>query len=174
MAIITWSPSRLVDFEKCKFYAHLKHDKRIPEPERPLPEGKTEHANDRGSRIHNELELYVRGDGPMPHEARKFEDHFLKMRDLYEAGQVSLEGEWGMDRGWNPCGWNGEWQDVTGSAEHLDLPFAKVKKLPDRGRVGDLVQVGKQMYSWLPRCSPASPARPAAGSAGAAPGCGRH
>lgn len=149
MAIITWSPSRLVDFEKCKFYAHLKHDRRIPEPERPLPPGKTEHANDRGSRIHNELELYVRGDGPMPREAAKFEDHFFKLRDLYETGAVSLEGEWGMDRGWNPCGWNGEWREATGP-EHLGLPFVAVKTLPQYGRAGDLVKVGKTLYYWHP------------------------
>ena len=149
MAILTWSPSRLVDFEKCKFYAHLKHDRRIPEPDRPLPPGKTEHANDRGSRIHNELELYVRGDGPMPPEASKFEDHFVKMRDLYEAGVVSLEGEWGMDRQWNPCGWNGEWREAD-KITHLGREFAKAKKLPDRGLPGELILVAGTFYEWLP------------------------
>lgn len=149
MAILTWSPSRLVDFEKCKFYAHLKHDRRIPEPDRPLPPGKTEHANDRGSRIHNELELYVRGDGPMPPEASKFEDHFVKMRDLYEAGVVSLEGEWGMDRQWNPCGWNGEWREAD-KVTHLGREFTKAKKLPDRGLPGELILVAGTFYEWLP------------------------
>lgn len=149
MPILTWSPSRLVDFEKCKFYAHLKHDRRVPEPERPLPPGKTEHANDRGSRIHNELELYVRGDGPMPPEASKFEDHVAKLRDLYEAGQVSLEGEWGMNRQWEPCGWNGEWVEAD-KTEHLGREFAKAKKLPDRGLPDELILVAGKFYTWMP------------------------
>ena len=48
MSVNSWSHSKLMDFEKCKKYFWLKHDQRIPEPERPLPPGKTEHANDRG------------------------------------------------------------------------------------------------------------------------------
>jgi hypothetical protein len=40
--------SRLQNFEKCKYLAKLMYIDRIPEPERPLPPGKTEHANDRG------------------------------------------------------------------------------------------------------------------------------
>lgn len=148
MPIPTWSPSRLVDFEKCKFFAALKYDQKIPEPERPLPPGKTEHANDRGSRIHNEAELYVRGDGPMPSEAGKFADEMAKLRDLYEAGAVSLEGEWGMDRDWNPCAWNGEWVKTGESAQSHQ--FTKAKKLPERGLAGELILVGTQMYAWLP------------------------
>ena len=44
--IKAWSYSRLVDFEKCKLSAKLKYLDRIPEPARPLPPGKSEHAND--------------------------------------------------------------------------------------------------------------------------------
>ena len=146
MSIPSWSPSRVADFEKCKFIAWLKYDQKIPEPERPLPQGKTEHANDRGSRIHNEAELYVRGKGPMPHEAGKFGSAFEKLRSLFDAGNVSLEGEWGMDRGWNPVAWNGEWRAT-------DEPFiatSKAKKLPERGLPGEYIQVGRQLYQWVP------------------------
>jgi hypothetical protein len=41
--ITSWSHSRIVDFEACKYRAWLKYDQKIPEPERELPEGKTEH-----------------------------------------------------------------------------------------------------------------------------------
>lgn len=107
--IPSWSFSKLGDFEKCKFLCWLKHDQKIPEPERPLPKGKTEHANDRGSRIHDAAEHYVDGTGPLIPELMKFEDHFLKLRKLYDCGQVELEGEWGMDEEWEIAPWKGAW-----------------------------------------------------------------
>jgi hypothetical protein len=55
----SWSYSKLTDFEKCKKYFWLKHEEKVPEPERPLPPGKTEHANDRGTRVHTSCEEYI-------------------------------------------------------------------------------------------------------------------
>lgn len=107
--IPSWSFSKLGDFEKCKFLCWLKHDQKIPEPERPLPKGKTEHANDRGSRIHDAAEHFVDGTGKFIPELSKFEDHFLKLRKLYDCGQVELEGEWGMDENWEIAPWKGAW-----------------------------------------------------------------
>lgn len=109
MAIISWSHSKLGDFEKCKFSAWLKHDQRIPEPPRPLPPGKTEHANDRGSRIHDAAEHFVDGTGPFIPELKEFELEFLHLKHLYKAGKVSLEGEWAMDKDWNPAPWKTGW-----------------------------------------------------------------
>lgn len=105
----SWSFSKVGDFEKCKKYFWLKHEQKVPEPERPLPPGKTEHANDRGSRIHDAAEHYVDGSGPFIKELSKFEDHFLKLRRLYDCGQVELEGEWGMDKDWEITAWTGAW-----------------------------------------------------------------
>ena len=107
--IPSWSHSKLTDFEKCKFLAYLKHDQKIPEPERPLPQGKSEHANDRGSRIHDAAELFVRGKGPMTSELMKFSPEFDKLRRLFMLGQVELEGEWGMSREWEIAKWRGAW-----------------------------------------------------------------
>ena len=42
-------------------------------------------------------------------EHKKFEDHFLKMRNLYAAGDVELEGEWAMDEDWEITAWKGGW-----------------------------------------------------------------
>lgn len=108
--INSWSHSRITDFEKCKFLAWLKHDQKIPEPERPLPPGKTEHANDRGTRIHNHAECFVRGDvsDQIP-EMGKFIDEFDKLRRLHALGMVSLEGEWGLDRKWQPTEYRSAW-----------------------------------------------------------------
>jgi RecB family exonuclease len=107
--IKTWSHSRLQDFEKCKYHAYLKYVERVPEPERPLPAGKTEHANDRGSRVHDSAEQYVRGTllAP-PVEFGHFETELNKLRDLFNKGAVSLEEEWAHDRDWNVTDWGAE------------------------------------------------------------------
>lgn len=117
--IPSWSYSKLSDFEKCRFLCYLKHDQKIPEPERPLPPGKTEHANDRGTRVHDAAERFVRGDGQMIHELSKFEtpdapypEHFSKLRSLYAAKTVELEGEWGFDKDWAPADWRTAWLRV--------------------------------------------------------------
>lgn len=107
--ISSWSFSKIQDFEKCKFLCWLKHDQKIPEPERPLPPGKSEHANDRGTRIHNAAEHYVDGTGPFIPELSKFQDHFEKLRALYKVGRVEMEQEWGMSEDWEIAPWNGAW-----------------------------------------------------------------
>jgi len=107
--IISWSHSKLVDFEKCRFMAKLKHIDRIPEPERELPPGKTEHANDRGSRIHDAAEQFVRGKGDFIPEMKEFKAEFNHLKHLFKLGTVSLEGEWGMDRNWTPAPWKSAW-----------------------------------------------------------------
>lgn len=110
MAISSWSHSKLGDFEKCKYLAWLKHDQKIPEPERPLKPGQTEHANDRGTRIHQHAEDYVTGkvDAQIP-EMREFAQEFDHLRRLYPSGIVSLEGEWAVDRDWMPTDWRTGW-----------------------------------------------------------------
>lgn len=111
MAVNSWSYSKLTDFEKCKFLFWLKHDQRIPEPERPLPIGKTEHANDRGTRVHQSCEDYVRGDSDIlvPEAEKHFGPQLDLMRVLHDRGEVSLEGEWGFDKDWNPTDWRTAW-----------------------------------------------------------------
>ena len=98
--------SRLAEFENCAWATKLKVIDRVPEPERPLPPGKTEHANDRGSRIHDECEKFVRGQGPLPQEAKEFAQHFDALKGHFEAGRASLEGEWGFTVDWLPCDYN--------------------------------------------------------------------
>jgi hypothetical protein len=99
-----------VDFESCRHKAFLKYVKRIPEPERPLPPGKTEHANDRGSRVHDMLEQYTRGlTDVYPSEARTFRTEADALRKLFQAGKVSFEGEWGFNRDWVAHDWKTAW-----------------------------------------------------------------
>lgn len=101
----TWSHSRMVTFELCPRRAKLQYIDRIPEPERHLPPGKTEHANDRGTRVHEAAERFVKGGVELIPELHAFREEFENLRTLYQEGKVSLEGEWGHDRSWSPVAW---------------------------------------------------------------------
>lgn len=103
--ISSWSFHRLLDFEKCPRLAELKYLERIPEPPRPLPPGKTEHANDRGSRVHLAAENYVRGTGDFTNEMSAFREEFECLHELYAEGKVSLEEDWAHDRNWGIAPW---------------------------------------------------------------------
>jgi hypothetical protein len=97
--------SRLQNFEKCKYMAKLMYIDKIPEPERPLPPGKSEHANVRGNRVHDAAEMYVRGGVELIPELEKFAHEFSVLRDLFEQGRVHLEGEWAVNLEWEPVAW---------------------------------------------------------------------
>lgn len=146
--IRAWSHSRLSVFEQCKFRTKLSVVDRIPEPPRPLPPGKTEHANDRGTRIHDGAERYIRGGVELIEELQWYAAEFLHLRDLYQAGVVSLEGEWGFDRDWKPVAWMSSdvWcrvkTDCTVFASHEEAVIVDYKS---GKRWGNEVKHGEQM-----------------------------
>lgn len=104
--ITTGSHSRLVIFEQCKHRANLKYAQRIPEPERALLPGKTEHANDRGTRIHNNAELFMKGKAKLTPELFTFRPEMEELHRRYKLKQAIAEDEWGMTADWEPCAWN--------------------------------------------------------------------
>lgn len=106
--IRTWSYSRLTVFEQCPLRAKLAYIDKIPEPLRPLPAGKTEHANDRGTRIHTGAELYVTKDVELIPELLSFKEELDQMKALFKQGKVSVEGEWAYDHEWAPTHWNSD------------------------------------------------------------------
>jgi hypothetical protein len=103
--IKTWSYSRLAIFEQCKHRAKLAFIDRIPEPPRPLPPGKTEHANDRGTRIHLAAEMYAGGKGQLTVELEPFREEFQELRAQFKSGRATLEGDWAYDTDWVPTAW---------------------------------------------------------------------
>lgn len=107
----SWSFSKLSDFSKCKKYFWLKHEQKIPEPERPLKPGQLEHANDRGSRIHENCEFYIRGehDALAPEADKYFGTQIDFLRIWYADGMVELEGAWGMSEDWEIAPWASAW-----------------------------------------------------------------
>lgn len=145
MAINSWSHSRLGDFEKCKFLCWLKHDQKIPEPERTLRPGQTEHANDRGSRIHDSAERYVRGEVNLIPELKSFAPEFSRLWELFKRGSVSLEGEWGMDRNWEPAPWKTAWhRSKLDALVHLSPEEAVVIDYKSGKRYGNEIKHGEQ------------------------------
>lgn len=98
MYVPAWSYSTLSDFEKCPYKVWLAKVDKIPQPKHP--------AAERGTEIHKLAEDYVRGEiGELPKELSKFTKEFEELRFLFGEGKVEVEGDWGFDKEWAPCGW---------------------------------------------------------------------
>lgn len=109
--IQSWSYSALKVYEECPYRSKLSRVDKIPEPDRGSPPpGMKEWANDRGSRLHDSAEMYVRGEiiKPAP-ELKHFVQELDKLKELYSANMVELEGEWGFDRDWKPVDYAKAW-----------------------------------------------------------------
>ena len=143
----SWSKSRLDDFEKCPYIIQLKVIDKIPEPERPLPEGKTEHANDRGSRVHDGIEMYIRGKGNLPPEASKyFQSEINSLKERFDSDAVSLEGEWGFDRDWKPTSYKTAWLRMKCDAVvHLSKQHVLVVDYKTGRKFGNEIKHGEQV-----------------------------
>jgi hypothetical protein len=103
--IKTGSFTRLENYEKCAFRAKLLYVDKVPEPERPLPEGKTEQPNERGARVHEAAEAFIRGGVELIPELEPFRVEYTELRRLFALGRVSVEGEWGFDSAWQSVAW---------------------------------------------------------------------
>lgn len=107
--------SRLKDYERCPYMAWLKYGEKR-KPDLPLNE-KAEIARNRGIQVHNDCELFVKGEGSLTKEMYKFADYFKDLKVEYEAGDVSVEENWGFDAEWQPTGW---WDDNVRVRVKLD------------------------------------------------------
>lgn len=148
----SWSHSRLSTFEGCKFRAKLAYLDKIPEPERPLPPGKTEHANDRGTRIHEAAEMFVKGGVELIPELSKFETEFLKARDFYKAGKASTEGDWAYTKNWEPVAWMSSdvWCRIKCDLViHLSKEEAVVIDYKSGRRFGNEIKHAEQMQLYV-------------------------
>jgi len=98
---INWSFSKLSMYESCPYRFKLKYIERCPEP--PLP---PDNPLERGNRIHNRLEKFIKGEGPMDTEARaigKFHKLLEHLQLLYTVGMATAEDDWWFDKDWEPC-----------------------------------------------------------------------
>lgn len=149
----TWSHSRLGTFESCKHRAELQYIDKIPEPERPLPPGKTEHANDRGTRLHEAAEMYTKGKVELlPELSKNFEQEHHKLKELYAQGRVSTEGDWGYNRQWEPVAWMSSdvWCRIKCDAVvHMSDTYAVVIDFKSGKRFGNEVKHSEQMHLYV-------------------------
>lgn len=105
MQLKSWSHSRLDVAEKCLLRAKFQYIDKIPEPDRPLPPGKTEHANDRGTRLHEGAEAYTKGGVELLPELERFRGEHDVLKGMYPSGNVSMEGEWAFTQEWDSVAW---------------------------------------------------------------------
>ncbi len=116
----SWSFSKLIVFEECKYRAKLQWLDKIPDLQ-----PKT--AADRGTQIHQEAEDYVLGKSGLTHNLRHFEDDFAALAQHAKSGRVICEQEWGFDDQWNPTEWRRAWLRLKADAVcHLDATHAVV------------------------------------------------
>lgn len=101
--IKAWSFSGLRVFETCEEHARLKYIEREPEPERD-----DNAANERGKRIHDNAEKYIRGElSELPKELSKhWEAELNRLREEFaeEPHRFQLEEDWGFTHDWEPTG----------------------------------------------------------------------
>ena len=125
--ITSWSFTKVLDFERCKFYAFLKYACYIPEPARPLLPGQTEQANDRGSRLHEAGDQYVNGKiNALDPGLRAFAPEFKQLRHAMALRKVSTEEEWGFDKDYNPTDWKTAWHRSKVDAQYMLNPYHAV------------------------------------------------
>lgn len=104
---MNWSFSSLMVYETCAYRFKLEKIDRVPKPE--LPPG---NPLERGSRIHERLEHFVQGTGPMDTEAKKigeFHAALEHLKTLYADGKVEIEGDWLFDENWDTTNRENVW-----------------------------------------------------------------
>jgi len=145
---ISWSFSKLQDFSRCKLAYKIKHIDKVEEPERPLPKGKDEHGNDRGTRIHDNIEGYVRGehDALCPEADKHFGIHIDLLRTLYAAGMGEREGQCAFEANWEVADWDTGWVRMKLDVlVHLSPTQALVRDWKTGRHFGNEVTHGNQL-----------------------------
>ncbi len=93
-----WSLSRLHDYEKCPHMIKLKVIDKIPEEKNKWAE--------RGTEVHGKAESFVRSEiKVLPEELNHFKNEFYALRNMYDRGAVSMEGEWAHGSDWSITDW---------------------------------------------------------------------
>ena len=129
----SWSFSALSVYKQCPY--HSKLDKIDKVAVLPRPSASTgEHANDRGSRIHDACEKYVQDKGPLPIEAMHFKPELDRVKEYYAKGKVEAEKMWTFDK---------EWQITQGTPWLRVIIDGFVRLSPTEGLIYDL-KTGKR------------------------------
>lgn len=97
---MNWSFSSLMNYESCAHRFKLAKIDRLPEPPRP-PDNPLE----RGNRVHNRYEAYIKGESQVfDNEAKNsamFREATDHLRLLYTLGMATSEDDWLFNRDWD-------------------------------------------------------------------------
>jgi hypothetical protein len=131
-----------MNYESCPYKAWLKHGEKIPETGDRT-------AADRGTAVHLAAEHYVNGTRKdLAPELEKFKAELDALRRWHSKGKVSLEGEWGFDRNWQPTEYFGKdvWCRMKCDTVVFPTPdHAIVVDFKTGKRFGNEVKHGEQM-----------------------------
>lgn len=119
--IKAWSFSKLKKFQTCQHQVYLEGVAKI-KPE-------SGEAANRGTRIHDEAEKFVRGEfEELPASLKRFESDFMKLREAFERGEVTLEEDWGFTTEWESTGFfdKNVWCRMKLDAFHRESPTSAV------------------------------------------------
>lgn len=116
------SYTRLSNYEECPRRAQLSYVDRIPEPDRGEPHarcpknlvtGEREWHNDRGTRIHESADTYIRGmSNEYCPELKDFDEELKDLRQAYKDSKVYTEQMWCFKDDWSVThnrDWDGIW-----------------------------------------------------------------
>lgn len=101
MQSFNWSFSKLTLYESCPLQFKFRYIDKIPEPERPA-----DNPLERGNRIHNNLEMFVKnepGGDLADNEAKRiepFKPALNHLRTLYDCGMAHAEDNWFYNDAW--------------------------------------------------------------------------
>ncbi len=102
-----WSFSKLLMWETCAYRFKLRYIDKLPEPPR-----EPDNPLERGNRVHDRLEKYVKGQGPLDSEAKQiklFEPALDHMAVLYSEGTATAEDNWFYNYNWDVCSRDEVW-----------------------------------------------------------------
>lgn len=96
----SWSFSRYNTYTQCPLKARLQYIEKIPQDPSPHLE--------RGIRIHEEAEAYIKGEGDVFNSFGRFIEFFDFLRQVYSEDQSTMvvEDNWSFTREWNETQWN--------------------------------------------------------------------
>jgi hypothetical protein len=114
--------SRLDVYEQCAHRGYWQYCKKIPEPDRGLPHKRCpvnpatkqrEWHNDRGTRLHDSMDKYVRGiSDKYDIELKDFDVEMTNLRAAFEQELVYTEQMWCYKDDWIPTVWN-DWDNTN-------------------------------------------------------------
>lgn len=102
----SWSFKKYKMYQQCPMAVKLKYIEKAPEPE---PTEKDDAARLRGIQMHNEMEACIKGEGPIPHYARDFDE---VISALVERGAKAEEDMFLNSQWQRHPSWEGHWLQV--------------------------------------------------------------